>query len=49
MARITEVAQDLFQITTFVEPFNLQFSQFLVRDDEPRARVHEQRRCCGWR
>ena len=35
MAQITEVAPDLFRITTFVEPFNLQFSQFLVRDDEP--------------
>ena len=35
MAHITEVAPDLFRITTFVEPFNLQFSQFLVRDDEP--------------
>lgn len=35
MARITEIAQDLFRITTFIEPFNLQFSQFLVRDDQP--------------
>jgi len=35
MAKITEIAPDLFRITTFVEPFNLQFSQFLVRDDEP--------------
>lgn len=35
MTKITEVAPDLFQITTFVEPFNLQFSQFLVRDEEP--------------
>lgn len=35
MAHITEIAPDLFRITTFVEPFNLQFSQFLVRDDEP--------------
>ena len=35
MAQITEVAPDLFRITTFVEPFNLQFSQFLLRDDEP--------------
>jgi len=34
MAKITEVAPDLFRITTFVEPFNLQFSQFLVRDEE---------------
>ena len=25
----------LFQLTTFVEPFNIQFSQFLLRDDEP--------------
>ena len=35
MAKITEVAPDLFRITTFVEPLNLQFSQFLVRDEEP--------------
>jgi len=35
MAQITEVASDLFRITTFVEPFNLQFSQFLLRDEEP--------------
>jgi flavorubredoxin len=35
MTRITEIASDLFQITTFVEPFNIQFSQFLMRDDEP--------------
>jgi ODP family beta-lactamase len=35
MAQITEVAPDLFRITTFVEPFNLQFSQFLARDEEP--------------
>ena len=34
-AQITEVAPDLFRITTFIEPFNLQFSQFLVRDEEP--------------
>ena len=35
MAKITEIAQDLFRLTTFVEPFNIQFSQFLVRDDQP--------------
>ena len=35
MTQITEVAPDLFRLTTFVEPFNLQFSQFLVRDQEP--------------
>ncbi len=32
MAQITEVAPDLFRLTTFLAPFNLQFSQFLVRD-----------------
>jgi flavorubredoxin len=35
MAKITEVAPDLFRITTFVQPFNIQFSQFLLRDDQP--------------
>jgi flavorubredoxin len=35
MAQITEVAPDLFRITTFIEPINLQFSQFLLRDEEP--------------
>lgn len=35
MAQMTEAAPDLFRITTFLEPFNLQFSQFLVRDVEP--------------
>ena len=35
MAQITEIAPDVFRITTFLEPFNMQFSQFLVRDAEP--------------
>jgi hypothetical protein len=35
MAMITEIAPGLFRITTFVKPFNIQFSQFLVRDEEP--------------
>ncbi len=35
MAKITEVAPDLFRITTFIDSFNLQFSQFLIRDEEP--------------
>lgn len=35
MAQIDEVAPDVFRITTFIEPFNMQFSQFLVRDEEP--------------
>lgn len=35
MAQITEVAPDLFRMTTFLAPFDLQFSQFLVRDEQP--------------
>lgn len=34
MARITEIAPDIFQITTYVAPFDLQFHQFLLRDDD---------------
>lgn len=32
---VDEVADNVFRITTFVPDFNLGFSQFLVRDDEP--------------
>lgn len=32
---ITEIAPDLYRITTFIPEINLQFSQFLVNDDEP--------------
>ncbi|BFU97090.1 MAG: conserved protein of unknown function [Nitrospira sp.] len=35
MAQVTEIAPDVFRITTFVAAFDLQFSQFLVRDEEP--------------
>ncbi|HEU4683543.1 MAG TPA: MBL fold metallo-hydrolase [Nitrospira sp.] len=35
MAEIVEIAPDLFRITSFVKPVNLQFSQFLIRDREP--------------
>jgi flavorubredoxin len=35
MAQVTEIAPDLFRISTFIQPFNLQFCQFLVRDEEP--------------
>ena len=35
MTTISEIAPDLFRISTFVPDFNLQFNQFLVRDDEP--------------
>ncbi|MEZ5564017.1 MAG: MBL fold metallo-hydrolase [Gammaproteobacteria bacterium] len=32
---IREIAPDLFRISTYVPEFNLQFNQFLIRDDEP--------------
>ena len=35
MTTISEIAPDVFRISTFVPDFNLQFNQFLVRDDEP--------------
>ena len=35
MARIDEIAPDLFRISLFVPEINLQFNHFLVRDDEP--------------
>ncbi|HZC81689.1 MAG TPA: MBL fold metallo-hydrolase, partial [Nitrospiraceae bacterium] len=35
MATVSEIAPDVFRISTFVPEFDLQFNQFLVRDDEP--------------
>ncbi len=35
MTRITEIAADLYQISTFIPEVNLQFNQFLVRDEQP--------------
>lgn len=32
---ITEIAPDVFRISTYVPEYDLQFGQFLVRDDEP--------------
>lgn len=34
-ATSTEIAPDIFRICTFIPDFNLQFCQFLVRDEEP--------------
>ncbi len=34
-ARVTEIAPDVFRISTFHPDFGIQFNQFLVRDDEP--------------
>jgi hypothetical protein len=35
VTQITGVAPDLHRISTYVPEINLQFGQFLVRDDEP--------------
>jgi len=35
MARIDEIAPDLYRICLYVPEFDLQFNHFLVRDDEP--------------
>ena len=35
MTNITEIAPDVFRISTFIPEANLGFTQFLVRDDEP--------------
>ncbi|MHB0955003.1 MAG: oxygen-binding di-iron domain-containing protein [Pirellulaceae bacterium] len=35
MSTITEIAPDVYRISTYVAAFNLQFNQFLVKDDEP--------------
>lgn len=35
MTHIDEVARDVFRICTYIKDFNLQFSQFLIRDEEP--------------
>src|SRR5262245_37983844 len=34
-SRIDEVAPDLYRISLYVKEFDLQFNQFLVKDDEP--------------
>jgi flavorubredoxin len=35
MTQITEIAPDLYRISTFIPKVNLQFNQFLVRDEQP--------------
>jgi flavorubredoxin len=35
MTTVTEIANDIYRINTFIPEINLGFSQFLVRDDEP--------------
>src|SRR5688572_33512269 len=35
MARIDEIAPDLFRVSVYVPQFDLQFNHFLIKDDEP--------------
>ncbi len=35
MTTIIEIAPDIFRISTYDSSINLQFVQFLVRDEEP--------------
>jgi flavorubredoxin len=35
MARIDEIAPDLFRVSIYVPQFDLQFNHFVIRDDEP--------------
>jgi flavorubredoxin len=35
VTRVDEIVADIFRISTYVADFNIQFNQFLVRDDEP--------------
>lgn len=32
---ITEIAPDIYRISNYVPEINIQFNQFLIRDDEP--------------
>lgn len=35
MARVAEIAPDLYSISIYVREFNLRFNHFLIKDDEP--------------
>ena len=35
MGQITEIAPDVFKISTFISEVNIHFNQFLVKDEEP--------------
>ena len=35
MARIDEIAPDLYRVSVYAPQFDLQFNHFLTRDDEP--------------
>jgi flavorubredoxin len=35
VTRVDEIAENIFRISTYVPEFNLQFNQFLVKDEQP--------------
>jgi flavorubredoxin len=35
MTRVDEIAADIFRISTYVSDFDIQFNQFLIRDERP--------------
>ena len=35
MTRIDEIGTGIFRISTYISDFDLQFNQFLIKDDEP--------------
>src|SRR5258708_12024524 len=35
MSNVTEIAPDLYRISTYAPDFGIQFNQFLLKDDEP--------------
>ena len=35
MARIDEIAPDLYRVSLYAPQFDLQFNHFLIKDDEP--------------
>ena len=35
MARIDEIAPDVYRLSLYVPQFDLQFNHFLIKDDEP--------------
>ena len=35
MAKVNEIAPDVYRISVYVPEVNLQFNHFLVKDDEP--------------
>src|SRR5262245_47924606 len=35
MTRVDEIAPDIFRISTYAPEFNLQFNQFVIKDDDP--------------